>query len=101
MILKRIVCIMGLNIIWSSFKPNLSHAALNAPVLLIDRIATSKGVFPGNGGRIELPYASNFVQLNFDAVNFLNPEDNQFSYRISPKRLTLCLACAGAGSVAH
>ena len=67
-----------------SFKPNLSHAALNAPVLLIDRIATSKGVFPGNGGGIALPYASNFVQLNFDAVNFLNPEDNQFSYRISP-----------------
>ncbi len=68
-----------------SFKPDLSHAALSAPVLLIDRIATSKGVVPVNGSRIELPYAGNFVQLYFDAVNFLNPEDNQFSYRISPE----------------
>jgi ligand-binding sensor domain-containing protein len=67
-----------------SFKPDLSHAALNAPVLLIDRVTTSKGAVSGIGGRIELPYASNFVQLNFDAVNFLNPEDNQFSYRIRP-----------------
>jgi hypothetical protein len=68
-----------------SFRPDLSHAALPAPALLIDRIATSKGMVLANGTGIELPYASNFVQLNVDAVNFLNPEDNQFSYRISPE----------------
>ena len=67
-----------------SFKPDPAHTGLNAPALLLDRITTSKGASPVTASQIELPYPSNFAQLTFDAVNFLNPEDNQFSYRISP-----------------
>lgn len=67
-----------------SFKPDMANTGQYAPVLLIDQIATSKGAFSGNIGSIELPYASNFAQLNFTAVNFLNPEDNRFSYRVIP-----------------
>lgn len=67
-----------------SFKPDISNTGQYAPVLLIDQISTSRGDLPGGVGSIRLPYASNFAQLNFNAVNFLNPEDNRFSYRVMP-----------------
>lgn len=67
-----------------SFKPDVTNTGQCAPVLLIDRITTSRGDVSGDVRSIELPYTSNFAQLGFNAVNFLNPEDNRFSYRVMP-----------------
>jgi hypothetical protein len=66
------------------FKPDVTHTGQGAPVLLIDRITTSQGDLPGDVRSIELPFVNNYAQLSFNAVNFLNPEDNRFSYRVMP-----------------
>lgn len=65
-----------------SFRPDIAHTGQDAPVLLVDRIVTSRGELSGDMRTVELPYAGNFAQLSFNAVNFLNPEDNRFSYRV-------------------
>jgi len=67
-----------------SFKPDITNTGQYAPVLLIDQVSTSRGELRGNVHSFELPYANNFTQLSFNAVNFLNPEDNRFSYRVMP-----------------
>jgi|GEM_PF-1869968 len=67
-----------------SLLPDLSRSGRQAPDLLIDQVSTSKGTSVDETERIVLPYAGNYAQLSFNAVNFQNPEDNQFSYRVLP-----------------
>lgn len=67
-----------------SFRPDLSHTRQEAPQLFVDEIRTSDSILCGRIGHVEVPYADNSLRLTFNAINFRNPEDNRFAYRVTP-----------------
>ena len=67
-----------------SFAPDLSQSPERTPALFIDEISTPEGILQGNPDRIELTYSGNSARLGFNALNFGNPEDNRFAYRVTP-----------------
>jgi len=67
-----------------SFQPDLSLAPQKTPALFLDGISTGTGVRLDNTERIDLSHSDNNLQINFNAVNFTNPEGNRFAYRITP-----------------
>lgn len=67
-----------------SFRPDLTLAPQKTPALFLDGISTGSGVRLDNTERIELGNSDNNLQINFNAVNFTNPEGNRFAYRITP-----------------
>ncbi|HEY4109613.1 histidine kinase [Puia sp.] len=67
-----------------SFRPDLPLRPQKTPSLFFDGISTAKGTVPANSERIELSNSDNNLQINFNAVNFTNPEGNRFAYRLTP-----------------
>jgi ligand-binding sensor domain-containing protein/two-component sensor histidine kinase len=68
-----------------SIQPDLSHhSPPKAPILFIDEVITSEGILPGHPDHIDLAYSDNSAQMSFNAINFRNPDDNRFAYRITP-----------------
>lgn len=67
-----------------SFRPDLMLRPQQTPSLFLDGISTGTNVCLGNTERIDLSNSDNNLQINFNAVNFTNPEGNRFAYRVSP-----------------
>ena len=72
----------GLHLV--SFRPDLAGDPQPAPSLFIDGIHTPDGTLNGYMDKVEVSYANNFVQLNFNAINYANPEGNRFAYQVMP-----------------
>src|SRR6201999_4560146 len=54
------------------------------PALFIDGLNTGKGAVPACTEKIDLSNLDTSLQINFNAVNFTNPEGNRFAYRGTP-----------------
>lgn len=67
-----------------TFHPELEVSREKKPQLFVDAVRTTEGTFPLSGDRIELRYPDNSVTINFDAINFSNPEGNRFAYQVIP-----------------
>ncbi len=67
-----------------SFHPDSAHAPEPPPKLFIDEVYTQRETFPRDAERIALSYSDNSLQVDFNAVNFISPEDSRFAYRVTP-----------------
>jgi hypothetical protein len=65
-------------------KPDPSNGRIHPPALFIERISTPGRSFRGNTAQLELPYADNSFQIEFNTVNFHSAEENRFAYRVTP-----------------
>ena len=65
-----------------SFIPDVSLIQIQLPKLFLEATSNNGSVITKTPNDIQLPYSQNSVQLRFNAINFTDPEENRFSYRI-------------------
>jgi len=69
-----------------SFIPDVTLSHMQIPQLFLETISKSDIVLSEKPGDIRLPYSQNDVQLRFNAINFTDPEENRFSYRMANEK---------------
>ena len=67
-----------------TFHPQLEVWPEKKTRLFVDAIRTTEGTLPVNDDRAELHYPDNSVTINFNAINFSNPEGTRFAYQVAP-----------------
>jgi len=70
-----------------SFAPDISKSKRFAPKLLVEKITAAGISYFANDDTIKLKYYQNNILLNFNAINFNDPEEDRFAYKlISPEK---------------
>jgi ligand-binding sensor domain-containing protein len=67
-----------------SFRPDLPLRPQKTPSLFLDGIITKSGTRLGDVDRIDLGNSDNNLLINFNSVNYTNPEGNRFAYQLTP-----------------
>lgn len=65
-----------------SFTPNVSLSHVLQPKLFTEFTNNDGSILPQTSNEIDLPYYQNNLQARFNVINFTDPEENRFAYRI-------------------
>ena len=72
----------GAGIYLISFVPDVSLSPDFLPKGFLELTGNNGVVLPLNEGTIRAHYSQNDVQIRFSAINFTDPEENRFAYRL-------------------
>lgn len=65
-----------------SFTPDVSLSHRVAPALLIEKITAHNAPVVPDGEELRLPWSQNTVAIAFNTINFTDPEENRFAWRM-------------------
>ena len=65
-----------------SFTPDVSLSHVLQPKLFTEFTNNDGSILPQTANEIDLPYNQNNLQARFNVINFTDPEENRFAYRI-------------------
>lgn len=65
-----------------SFTPDVSLSHVLQPKLFTEFTNNDGSILPQSSNEIDLPYYQNNLQARFNVINFTDPEENRFAYRI-------------------
>jgi ligand-binding sensor domain-containing protein/putative methionine-R-sulfoxide reductase with GAF domain len=65
-----------------SFTPDVTQSHKIAPTLFIEKILVRDSLIVPNGKDIRLAYNQNNMSIHFNTVNFNDPEENRFAWRM-------------------
>jgi ligand-binding sensor domain-containing protein/putative methionine-R-sulfoxide reductase with GAF domain len=71
-----------------SFTPDVSLARRSPPALFIEKITTHNAPVVPDGNGLQLSWSQNTVAIAFNTINFTDPEENRFAWRMPAGRDT-------------